>query len=51
MPSSLLVVPSCGTQLRVVAQSVEKPAAAGLEKSVNVEFAGVVKSTWKWKTR
>ena len=50
MPSTLLVVPSWGTQLRVVGHSNEKPAAAGLEKRVNVEFAGVAKSTWKWKT-
>jgi hypothetical protein len=43
----LFVVPDCGTQLRVVEHKSEKPAAAGLAKSVKLEFAGVTKSTWK----
>ena len=47
MPSSLDVVPDCGTQLRVVGHSSVYPAAGAVANSVNVEFAGVAKSTWK----
>src|SRR4029079_14242406 len=39
------------TQERVPAQSTLNPAAAGLANSVNDEFDGVAKSTWKWNVR
>jgi len=39
--------PSSGTQFRLPEQSVVKPAAAGEENKVKVEFAGMAKSAWK----
>ena len=50
MPSSLVVVPTWGTQFRVLGQSLVKPAAAGLPMRVKVVLAGVTKSAWKSRT-
>jgi hypothetical protein len=42
------VTPDSGTQARVLGQREVKPAAVGVAKVDQVEFVGVVKSTWKW---
>src|SRR3954452_1969993 len=47
MPSSRSVVPPCGTHERPRGQSWVKDAGARLPAKVNVEAAGLPKSTWK----
>src|SRR6266542_4124846 len=47
IPSSLALVPASGMQARVVSHRMVYAAGDKLPPSVNVELAGVTKSTWK----